>query len=124
MRQREELFDELPPPLASVWRKHFTSDHPRTGRPDDAACDLDCDRSTVYNLAKSTDTSARKIRRLLDRLGRDHPDLARDVFVALGFADAGYSIVRTGDLNRQREAKARAEAAPRDMPTVDTGATP
>ncbi len=116
MAQHREMFVELPPPMASVIRKHYTSEHPKTGRPEDLACDLDCDRSTVYNLAKTTDMSARKVRRMLLASGRDHQGLARDTFAALGFEEAGYTLVRTADVNRWREGAAKAQAALQDLP--------
>lgn len=119
MRQQTELFENLPPPLASVVRKHFTSERPRTGRPDDLANDIECDRSSVFNLAKTTDMVARKIRRMIGAYARDHFDLARDVFDALGFRDAGYSIVRTADPARMRQATSEAEAALRRVPALD-----
>lgn len=105
-----ELFAELPPPLASVVRKHWTSDRPRTGHPEDLANDTESDRSSVFNWAKHTDMVARKIRRLIIGPAKDSPELARDVFDALGFRDAGYAIVTQAELTRMQQLRAQIES--------------
>lgn len=105
-----DLFDFPAPPLASVIRKHFTSERARTGRPEDLANDIDCDRSSVYAKAKDRDTNAREIRALMLALAKDHADLARDVFDALGFRDAGYAIVTQAELTRMQQLRAQMEA--------------
>ena len=110
-----------PPSTASVIRNHYTGKQPLSGNAEDGANDMECDRSMVFAYAHRTDLPCRKVRLLNEKVGSRNPALIRALFVALGFADAGYSLVRTGDLDRMREAQARAAAALRDAAVVEAG---